>query len=75
LRYEFEIRKLQAKKINEGSSFRTALKEAMADTALRDRHFITPLVIGCGTRTGGRPRESGAKGKRAFSEGSRGKGT
>jgi hypothetical protein len=77
LRYEFEVRKLHAKKVNEGASFRTALREAMADTALRDRRFITPLVIGSGS-SATRPRRpersrspggKGSKGKRAFGKG------
>ena len=78
MKYESEVRKMQAKKINEGASYRTALKEAMADIALRDRQFITPLAIGSSSNTGGRPRcydrsrspgGKGSKGKRAFGKG------
>ena len=78
LHYEFQIRKEHAKLVNNGSTFRDALRQAWLDTSIRDRHFITPIAVsgasGAGVRDrsprrqpfyhqSGRPEKGKGKGK------------
>ena len=42
LNYEHQVRKLQAKLINKGYNFETALVAAQKCTVIRERHFSTP---------------------------------
>ena len=45
LSYELQLRKKQAKLINDGQSFANALHDAMKDTETKTRYFTTPLAI------------------------------
>ena len=75
LKYDLELRKKQARLINDGGTFRDSLKKACNDTALRDRHFVTPLAVqgpGAASSSGRRGRSrtpKNGKGKRAYSKG------
>ena len=44
LSYEYQIRRNVTKQMNEGTDMATALKQAMADTVIKERYFITPNV-------------------------------
>lgn len=45
LSYELQLRKKQAKLINEGHTFANALQDAMKDAETKTRYFTTPLAI------------------------------
>ena len=44
LSYDFQIRRQMVKLINEGATMVEALKEAMTDTTIKERYFLTPNV-------------------------------
>ena len=44
LAYDYQIRRQMVKLVNEGTSMSDALKEAMTDTTIKERHFLTPNV-------------------------------
>ena len=44
LSYEYQIRRNVTKQMNEGTTMAAALKQAMADTVIKERYFITPNV-------------------------------
>ena len=44
LAYDFQIRRQMVKLMNEGSSMKLALKDAMSDTTIKERYFLTPNV-------------------------------
>jgi hypothetical protein len=80
LRYEFQIRKEQAKLIIKGKDFKAALTDACADDTVRERHFITKEAVSAvPTRTPSRsprrgsssapPRRSGQKGSKGGKSG------
>ena len=45
LSYDLAIRTDQAKRMNEGASFSSALRAAARCPELRERHFVTPLLL------------------------------
>ena len=44
LSYDFQIRRQMVKLVNEGAVLAEALKEAMTDTTIKERYFLTPNV-------------------------------
>ena len=44
LSYDFQVRRQMVKLANEGATFVDALKEAMTDTTIKERYFLTPNV-------------------------------
>ena len=44
LSYDYQIRRQMVKLVNEGATMAEALKEAMTDTTIKERHFLTPNV-------------------------------
>lgn len=44
LSYDFQVRRQMVKLINEGATMVEALKEAMTDTTVKERYFLTPNV-------------------------------
>ena len=44
LSYDFQIRRQMVKLVNEGTNIGEALKEAMTDTTIKERYFLTPNV-------------------------------
>ena len=44
LAYDYQVRRQMVKLVNEGATMAEALKEAMADTTIKERHFLTPNV-------------------------------
>lgn len=63
LSYEFQIRRQMVKLCNEGVALHEALKQAMGDTVIKERYFITPNVYNGVANAGGAyaTRASGAK--------------
>ena len=44
LSYDYQIRRQMVKLVKEGATIAEALKEAMTDTTIKERHFLTPNV-------------------------------
>ena len=44
LSYDFQVRRAMVKLVNEGRLMHEALKEAMTDTTIKERYFLTPNV-------------------------------
>ena len=44
LSYDFQVRRQMVKLANEGATLAAALKEAMIDTTIKERYFLTPNV-------------------------------
>ena len=44
LSYDFQVRRQMVKLVNEGATMIEALREAMADTTIKERYFLTPNV-------------------------------
>ena len=44
LAYDYQVRRQVVKLVNDGATMAEALKEAMADTTIKERHFLTPNV-------------------------------
>ena len=44
LSYDYQVRRQMVKLINEGATMVDALKEAMTDTVIKERYFLTPNV-------------------------------
>ena len=51
LSYDYQIRRQMVKLVNEGATMEEALKEAMTDTTIKERHFLTPNVYSQVTST------------------------
>ena len=45
LSYEFQIRKHMTKAMNEGTDMQKALQDAMKDTTVKERYFLTPATL------------------------------
>ena len=45
LSYEAQVRKLMTKKMNDGISMAVAMEEAMQDTTVKERYFLTPAAL------------------------------
>ena len=64
LKYEYQIRKRAMDLVkDEGKGLRTALKLAMADTELRNMHFINRITLGSGGRKRTAPGDDTYKGR------------
>ena len=50
LSYEAQVRKLMTKKMNEGTNMAVALEEAMQDTTVKERYFLTPAALTAAAR-------------------------
>ena len=50
LSYEAQVRKLMTKKMNEGINMAIALEEAMQDTTVKERYFLTPAALNAAAR-------------------------
>ena len=56
LKYEYQIRKKAMDIVkDEGKGLRTAIKQAMTDTELRNMHFINRITLGSGGKKRGSP--------------------
>ena len=45
LNYEYQVRKLMVRAMNEGKPITEALEEAMRDTTTKERYFLTPAAL------------------------------
>jgi len=46
LSYDFQVRKAMTKAMNEGVNMVKALEDAMKDTTVKERYFLTPAAMG-----------------------------
>ena len=86
LSYEFQVRKLMVKYMNEGTEMVQALEDAMKDPTIKERYFLTPAALdaamsgrdqGRKSRSPRRERsreESYPRGSQSFGKGKGGKG-
>ena len=51
LSYDYQVRRQMVKLVNEGATMAEGLKEAMTDTTIKERHFLTPNVYSQVTST------------------------
>lgn len=71
LHYDFQIRKEMAKHVLKGHDFADALRKAMADPALREHNFVTPLACSA-IASATRPRSRSPRGRGQAASGSGG---
>ena len=45
LNYEYQVRKLMVRAMNEGKAINEALEDAMKDTTTKERYFLTPAAL------------------------------
>lgn len=50
LSYDFQVRKAMTKAMNEGVNMVRALEDAMKDTTVKERYFLTPAAMGAASK-------------------------
>ena len=55
LSYEYQLRKAMTKAMNEGAPMVRALEDAMKDTTVKERYFLTPAALGAASSHGHQP--------------------
>lgn len=55
LSYDYQVRKLMTKYMNDGTEMVTALEDAMKDTTVKERYFLTPAALDAAAQGGREP--------------------